>query len=73
MQTFYYVRLPDGRKNELGAFASYESAEMAMYNWAHEQAGKDDDETFYTLVNRMSIGALDTAPFYQMPSLVHKG
>ena len=54
MKTLFYVRMPNGSTSDLGTFPSFESAEKALYQHAHEQSDGDSD-SFNKLVSQMEV------------------
>ena len=54
MKNLFYVQMPSGSTSDLGTFPSFESAEKALYQYAHEQSDGDSD-SFNKLVNHMEV------------------
>ena len=59
MRQYFYVNNLNGPTVNLGTFPSFNSAEKALYQFAHEKSAGESESSFYELVDSLEVTELD--------------
>jgi len=59
MRQFYFIKNLNGPTVDLGIFPSAESAEAALYQFAHEKTKGESGPAFYEVVDSLEVTEID--------------